>query len=215
MVERRLLAILIVLAAVYGLIRIKSTRTVLHLYMSKLVTREIFRAGRSPVYFTNIIARTYRPMVKAAREPNASELLKTFRPYHNESSLHRYRELAMLFDAAARRANVSYFICFGTLLGSYRHHGLIPWDTDIDFCVDVRDLPVILAALEYQMGIGVSAGDYILENHTSICGDCLSTKYFFTLIFGSIRLNSRVDVCYFSNRFNPSMCATCLTCCRW
>ena len=163
MLARRLCAIPFLLAAVYGFLRIHSTRSVLHVYKRKLETREIFTARRSPVNFTDIIARTYRPMVKAAREPNASELLKTFRPYHNESSLYRYRELAMLFDAAARRANVSYFICFGTLLGSYRHHGLIPWDTDIDFCVDVRDLPTTKAALQYQMGIGVFAGDYILE----------------------------------------------------
>ena len=33
---------------------------------------------------------------------------------------------------ALTRANVSYFIYSGTLVGSWRHHGLVPWDDDVD-----------------------------------------------------------------------------------
>lgn len=32
--------------------------------------------------------------------------------------------------------NVTYFMYGGTLLGSYRHHGLVPWDDDVDVIID-------------------------------------------------------------------------------
>ncbi|CAG5130687.1 unnamed protein product [Candidula unifasciata] len=31
--------------------------------------------------------------------------------------------------------NITYMMYGGTLIGSYRHHGLIPWDDDVDFLV--------------------------------------------------------------------------------
>tara|TARA_Y100001970_G_scaffold186363_1_gene226661 strand:- start:5803 stop:6498 length:696 start_codon:yes stop_codon:yes gene_type:complete len=40
-----------------------------------------------------------------------------------------------LFD----KHNITYFIYYGTLLGSIRHNGIIPWDTDIDIFVESKD----------------------------------------------------------------------------
>ena len=31
-----------------------------------------------------------------------------------------------------REANLTYFMAADMLLGSYRHHGIIPWDDDAD-----------------------------------------------------------------------------------
>lgn len=36
------------------------------------------------------------------------------------------------FDKICKKYNIEYFIISGTLLGSYRHSGLMPWDDDID-----------------------------------------------------------------------------------
>ncbi|KAK7097401.1 uncharacterized protein [Littorina saxatilis] len=39
------------------------------------------------------------------------------------------------FQTSLRKAHIPFFMYDGTLLGSWRHHGLIPWDEDVDVVV--------------------------------------------------------------------------------
>ena len=41
-------------------------------------------------------------------------------------------ELMLFFDNVCKKHNIEYWMDYGTLLGSYRHEGLIPWDDDLD-----------------------------------------------------------------------------------
>ena len=46
------------------------------------------------------------------------------------------RRLLRTFVQTVDAANITYLMYGGTLLGSYRHHGIIPWDDDVDLMVD-------------------------------------------------------------------------------
>lgn len=41
-------------------------------------------------------------------------------------------ETFKVFDKFCKSHNLRYFVAYGTLIGAVRHHGLIPWDDDID-----------------------------------------------------------------------------------
>lgn len=60
------------------------------------------------------------------------------------------------FDKVATRNNLDYFITCGTLLGALRNKGLIPWDNDIDICIQSTDLPRLLALKPEFEKLGIS-----------------------------------------------------------
>ncbi|XP_071102874.1 uncharacterized protein [Haliotis cracherodii] len=58
-----------------------------------------------------------------------------------------YRDLITTFSKGVP-SNITYFLYAGALLGSYSHHGMIPWDDDMDIIVREKDKPLLLKFLQ-------------------------------------------------------------------
>ena len=56
--------------------------------------------------------------------------------------------LTNVLTDALEKSNITYFINGGTLLGSWRHHDIIPWDDDIDIYVAEKDRYAIRLCLK-------------------------------------------------------------------
>jgi lipopolysaccharide cholinephosphotransferase len=48
-------------------------------------------------------------------------------------------DLWQAFDAVCQRHGLRYYAAYGTLLGTVRHGGFVPWDDDIDLCMMRED----------------------------------------------------------------------------
>ncbi|PVD20143.1 hypothetical protein C0Q70_20637 [Pomacea canaliculata] len=45
------------------------------------------------------------------------------------------QEIVATFSIVMTNASLTFFLYMGSLLGSWRHHGLVPWDDDLDVVV--------------------------------------------------------------------------------
>ena len=77
--------------------------------------------------------------------------LRVFKPAVIDNDLCLLMDTLEALSGALTKANITYFLYSGTLLGSWRHHGLVPWDDDVDIAVDFtqnRELRLALDTLE-------------------------------------------------------------------
>lgn len=85
-----------------------------------------------------------------------------------ERTIEEYKERLMktykMFKEFCESNQITYYAAYGTAIGAVRHHGLIPWDDDID---------VYMMREDYEKFIGlrnnVPRGYSILERSVTIC----------------------------------------------
>ena len=78
---------------------------------------------------------------------SSSDLSRGF----NRCEHHLAMRLFMIIDRICRKYHIEYMLFDGTLLGSWRHHDVIPWDDDLDIIVDDKrrnDLISIIKGME-------------------------------------------------------------------
>lgn len=80
-------------------------------------------------------------------------------------------------DKVCKKHNIRYFAEWGTLLGTVRHGGFIPWDDDLDICmfredyekfskVAPKELPAVYQVLNYEHMESDETNDYLTRVHS-------------------------------------------------
>ncbi|KAF6031317.1 hypothetical protein EB796_010376 [Bugula neritina] len=67
------------------------------------------------------------------------KLRKIFKPFFNTQTKTQIMDSLKVLTDALDVAGVEYFMYGGSLIGSWRHHDIIPWDDDIDIIVNISD----------------------------------------------------------------------------
>ena len=105
--------------------------------------------------------------------------------YNPEGSTLRKAQMRMLeilkaVDAICRQNNIPYFIEAGTLLGSVRHGGFIPWDDDLDICVMRSDYNRLRGLLKENLPSSMVFQDAKTDpNYPLLIGKVRDTKSYF------------------------------------
>ena len=66
----------------------------------------------------------------------------------NKTEYQKIRRLMQYIDGVFTSNNITYVLAYGTLLGSYISHDILPWDDDLDLLVKLSDKQKILHLLD-------------------------------------------------------------------
>ena len=89
------------------------------------------------------------------------QLAASFQPLMTENDVEVLMDILERFVSAVTVANLTFFMYGGTLIGSYRHHNLVPWDDDVDIFMWSVDKSVIRKVLS------TLRPDYVLDDRSS------------------------------------------------
>ena len=86
---------------------------------------------------TNLVHKRYKQWLEFTERSSLNET--SFAIALTEKDRELILRILKYIMYVCEQHSITYFIAGGTLLGSWRHHGFIPWDDDIDIYVNVKD----------------------------------------------------------------------------
>ncbi len=92
--------------------------------------------------------------------------LKVYKPNEEGVNLSKSLclELVLIVKDICDKNNLDYWLDGGTLLGSQRHKGFIPWDDDIDICFPKSDFDKVITELDKYCK---KSSNHLLFHHNS------------------------------------------------
>ncbi|CAF1157165.1 unnamed protein product [Rotaria sp. Silwood1] len=79
--------------------------------------------------------RLYRLPYRYSQWKSSPYLARLFTPCEHNLAM----RLLMIIERVCRKHNITFSLIYGSLLGSYRHHDIIPWDDDIDIMIPIEE----------------------------------------------------------------------------
>ena len=85
----------------------------------------------------------------------------------NNNKKLKEKELEILnkFDEICKKHNIKYYLAYGTALGAIRHNGFIPWDDDIDICLNSNDIIKLRKILKKECPIEYYYQDKLTDKY--------------------------------------------------
>lgn len=74
----------------------------------------------------------------------------------------RMTDMLVYVDSICKKYKINYWLDSGTLLGAVRHGGFIPWDDDVDICIEYKDAKKLIKALRTN-----PHPDYVVQDRIS------------------------------------------------
>ncbi|CAF2672730.1 unnamed protein product [Rotaria sp. Silwood2] len=79
--------------------------------------------------------RLHRLPYRYSQWKSSPSLARLFTPCEHNLAM----RLLMIIERICRKDNITFMLIYGSLLGSYRHHDVIPWDDDIDIMIPIEE----------------------------------------------------------------------------
>ena len=128
-------------------------RSTYRLLMTDTAGRLNHPLDRQPVQLGNkhmeyLLNRTTRNAQRNNRQHKLEPPMRYFQSAMTSGQKSILLNLTATLAEVCRGLQITYFMCGGTLLGSYRHHDIIPWDDDVDLMIDKSKFNQLVSAIK-------------------------------------------------------------------